>query len=358
MNTIDIPKGWDQVAERIKQDTKLCVVVGKIDSGKSTLCKYLVHTWTASGIRVGYVDSDLGQSTLGVPATVGLKIFNTPPHESDYANPAHMHFVGNTAPEGFLLQMLHAVKTMADKSRQEGSKITLVDTTGFIDGPVARILKLHKIEMLRPQWILALQAEDEMEHLLSGYEKMGWQVMRLGCSKRVISRSQTERQKYRSEKYKAYFRGAKIVECSMHKVVFPACIIGTGQRIHPPELPRDAGIQGMNHLYVEKCGNELLIMADRMDTSMPFYKLKGYFGVTSVVFIERHGLKDLLVGLNDNDNNTMGLGTINDFDPFAGKLTLFTPVYDFHMVATIRLGVLKLERGEKEYGKTRVIQYV
>lgn len=358
MNTIDIPKEWDQVAERIKQDTKLCVVIGKIDSGKSTLCKYLIHTWTVSGVRVGYVDSDLGQSTVGLPATVGLKIFNTPPHQSDYANPAHMHFVGNTAPEGFLVQALHAVKTMADKSRQEGSQITLVDTTGFIDGPVARILKLHKIEMLRPQWILALQAEDEMEHLLGGYEKMGWQVVRLGCSKRVISRSQTERQKYRSEKYKAYFRGAKIIECSMHKVVFPSCIIGTGQRIHPPELPGEAWIQGMNHLYVEKCGNELLIMADRIDTSIPFYKLKGYFGVTSVVFIERHGLKDLLVGLNDKDHNTVGLGTINDLDPFAGKLTLFTPVPDFHMVSTIRLGVLKVERGEREYAKTRVIQYM
>jgi polynucleotide 5'-hydroxyl-kinase GRC3/NOL9 len=289
---------------------------------------------------------------------VSLKIFNTPPHQSDYANPAHMHFVGNTAPEGFLVQVLHAVKTMADKSRQEGSQITLVDTTGFIDGPVARILKLHKIEMLRPQCILALQAEDEMEHLLGGYEKMGWQVIRLECSKRTIRRSQTERQKYRNEKYKAYFRWAKSVECSMHKVVFPACIIGTGQRIHPPELPGKAWIQGVNHMYVEKCGNEILVMADRMDASIPFYKLKGYFGVTSVVFIERHGLKDLLVGLNDKDHNTVGLGTINDLDPFAGKLTLFTPVPDFHMVSTIQLGVLKVERGEREYAKTRVIQYV
>src|SRR5574337_695193 len=260
MNTIDVPREWEQAAEQIKQDTKICIVIGKIDSGKSTLCKYVIHTWTTSGIRVGYVDSDLGQSTLGLPTSASLKIFNTPPHQSDYANPLHLHFVGNTAPEGFLLQTLHAVKMMVDKSHQQGSKITLVDTTGFIDGPVARILKLHKIEMLRPEWILALQARDEMEHLLRGYEKMGLQVIRLACSKEVVTRSQTERQKYRSEKYKAYFKLAKIVECSIHKVVFPSCIIGTGQRIHPQELPKEACIHGMNHLYMEKCGSELLIM--------------------------------------------------------------------------------------------------
>src|SRR5574337_447384 len=137
MNHIDIPGEWELVAEQIKQDAKTCIVIGKIDSGKSTLCKYLIHTWTASRIRVGYVDSDLGQSTLGTPTTVCLKIFNTPPHQSDYANPSHLHFVGNTAPEGFLVQTLHAVKMMVDKSLQQGSEITLVDTTGFIDGPVA-----------------------------------------------------------------------------------------------------------------------------------------------------------------------------------------------------------------------------
>lgn len=247
---------------------------------------------------------------------------------------------------------------MVDKSRQQGAQITLVDTTGFIVGPVARVLKLHKIEMLRPQWILALQAKDEMEHLLKGYEKMGWQVIRLVCSKHVVTRSQAERQRYRSEKYKAYFKLAKIADCPIHKVVFPSCILGAGQRIHPTELPREYCIHGMNHLYLEKCGNELLIMADHMDASIPVYKLKDYFGVASVVFIERHALKDVLVGLNDKDNITLGLGTIIDLDPFAGKLTLFTTVHNIHKVATIRLGALKVDRGGYEYGRTRVIQYL
>ncbi|GAN33565.1 MAG: hypothetical protein DYG83_09465 [Candidatus Brocadia sp. AMX2] len=358
MDTIDIRKEWEQAAKRIKQDAKVCIVLGKTDSGKSTLCKYLIHTWAASGTRVGYVDSDLGQSTLGPPTTVSLKIFNTPPHQNNSANPLYLHFVGNTAPEGFLLQTLHAIKTMVDKSQQQGSHITLVDTTGFIDGPVARILKLHKIEMLRPQRILALQAEDEMEHLLRGYEKMGWQVMRLVCSKHVVTRSQAERQRYRSEKYKAYFKSAKIVDCPIHKVAFPSCIIGTGQRIQPAELPKEACIHGMNHLYMEKCGTELLIMPDHMDVSIPVYKLKGYFGASSVVLIERQQLKDLLVGLNDENNTTLGLGTVTDLDPFAGKITLFTPVSNISKIATIRLGALKIERGEREYGRTQIIQYL
>ncbi|TVM03831.1 MAG: hypothetical protein CV087_02905 [Candidatus Brocadia sp. WS118] len=357
MNTIDVPKEWHQTAEKLKHGTNVGIIIGKIDSGKSVLCKYLARAWTASRIRVGYVDSDLGQSTIGFPTTVSLKIFDAPPQCRNDSNPSHFQFVGNTAPEGFLLQTLHAVKMMTDKSRQQGAEITLIDTSGFIDGPVARILKLHKIEMLRPQWILALQAKDEIEHLLKGYEKMGWQIIRLACSKHVVTRSQAERQRYRNEKYKAYFKQARITDCSVHKVVFPSCVLGTGERIDPSALPKEICMHGMNRPYLEKCGNELLIIADDVGASIPVSQLKESFDVGLVVLIEKPGLKDLLVGLNDEYNNTLGLATVIDLDPFAGKLTLFTPVQDIHKVATIRLGTVKVERDGGEYGRARVIQY-
>lgn len=357
MKGISIPKEWEFVTDKIKQDLNTGIVIGKIDSGKSTLCKYLIHKWTALRIRVGYVDSDIGQSTLGPPTSVSLKLFSSPPSLNDYSNPTDMHFVGNTSPEGFLLQTLRAVKTMVDKSHQRRAEITLVDTTGFIEGPVARILKLHKIEMLRPEWIIALQTENEMEHLLMGYEKMGWQVIRLACSKQVITRSQAERQKYRNEKFKAYFKSAKTVNCSIHNVVFPSCILGTGHRIPPAELPKGIFVHGMNYLYVEKCGSELLIIADRMDASIPLHKLKKYFNVTLIMFVERLQIKDLLVGLNDRDNNTLGLGIIVDLDPSSGNLTLFTPVQDIRKVSTIHLGSVKVGQGRKECGKIKPIHY-
>ena len=362
MNTVDIPREWEHAADLIKQDAKTCgvtcIVTGKNDSGKSTFCKYLVHTWTASKIRVGYVDSDVGQSTIGPPTTVGLKIFNTPSNQHDYSNLFDLHFVGNTSPEGFLLQTLHAVKRMVDKSHQQGSQITLVDTTGFIDGPVARIFKRCKIEMLRPQWIVALQAGDEMEHLLRGYEKMGWRVIRLSCSKQVSTRSQAERQKYRNERYKAYFKSAKVINCPIHKVVFPSCILGTGQRINPLTLPKETYMSDTKYLYIEKCGSELLIVIDRLVESVPFYKTKEYFSVTSIACIERFEIKDLLVGLNDKDGNTLGLGTIIDLDPLNDNLTLFTPVQDIHKVTAIYLGNIKVEQGEEERGKIRAIRYL
>lgn len=357
MDNICISREWELVADRIKQDTKTCIVIGSINSGKSTFCKFLIHKWTASKICVGYIDSDLGQSTLGLPATVSTKVFRDPPHPADYSYPTSLHFVGNTSPEGFLLQTLHALRIMVDTCYQQGSEVALIDTTGFIDGPVARILKLHKIEMFKPQWIIALQAQGEIEHLLRGYEKMGWRIIRLASSKHVVTRSQTERQKYRSEKYRAYFKQARIIHCPVTKLVFPSCILGTGQRIYPAGLPKEILANISDCWYMEKSGTELLIVADHVDTMIPVAKLKRFLGITTVAYINRLELKDLLVGLNDKDCNTLGLGTVIDLDPATDKLTLFTPVQDVHKIVTIQLGVLKIERGENETGKIRAIHY-
>ncbi|MCF6159291.1 MAG: hypothetical protein E3K32_12165 [wastewater metagenome] len=356
MDKIYIPGEWKSVADQIKSDTKICIIIGKNDSGKSTFCKFLVHYWTSSRIRVGYVDSDLGQSTIGLPTTVSVKVFNAPPRSVNHFDFTALHFVGNTSPVGFLLQTLNATRLMVDKSYQHNAGITLVDTTGFIEGPVARTLKFHKIEMLRPQRIIALQADNEAEHLLKGYEKMGWRVTRLIRSKYVVAKSYSERQDYRAQKYKAYFKAARVKQCPLDNVVFPACILGTGKRVYSDELPEEFYTKTIS--YMEKCGSELLVVADRFDTSVPFCKLKKMFGVTSIVWISRSDLRNLLVGLNDKDNSTLGLGIITDLDPISKKLALFTPVQDIHEIATVHLGGLKIEKGERENGKIRVIQYV
>ena len=109
---------------------------------------------------------------------------------------------------------------------------------------------------------------------------------------------------------------------------------------------------------MEKCGSDLLIVVNRLEESIPFYKLKGYLNVASLAYMERLELKNLLVGLNDMDGNTLGLGTVIDLDLLDDKLTLFTPVQDINKGTTLYLGNIKVEQGEKECGKIRAVRYL
>jgi len=73
---IRIGEGWDDlVAGILRSDAPERVyVVGATDSGKTTLCRYLVDE-AAARTRTAYVDCDTGQSRLGPPTTEGMALY-------------------------------------------------------------------------------------------------------------------------------------------------------------------------------------------------------------------------------------------------------------------------------------------
>jgi len=50
------------------------MVIGASDTGKSTLARYLFQELCRAGLRVAYLDGDVGQSTLGLPTTMTVAL--------------------------------------------------------------------------------------------------------------------------------------------------------------------------------------------------------------------------------------------------------------------------------------------
>src|SRR5919197_322767 len=73
-------------------------VVGGVDSGKTTFARRLALAALESGQSVALVDADLGQSTIGPPGTVGLKLVTGREDLEEGAPPDAMAFVGAISP--------------------------------------------------------------------------------------------------------------------------------------------------------------------------------------------------------------------------------------------------------------------
>ncbi len=186
------------------------VLIGGMDSGKSTLARRIASSAVGEGLTVGILDADVGQSTVGPPTTVGLRLCRS---EADLVPEAlsradHLAFVGSISPQGHLLPLVTGTRMLLDRARQNGADLVVVDTTGLVSGVYAQLLKFHKIGVLQPDLVVGLARGEELEPLLGVIQRFyATEVVTLGIHPEVVPTSVEQRASNREDSMRAYFAG-------------------------------------------------------------------------------------------------------------------------------------------------------
>jgi polynucleotide 5'-kinase involved in rRNA processing len=138
------------------------MLIGGLDTGKTTVALDAVRHALASGHRPVLVDADIGISTVGPPACVGMRVFETEKDLEAIDQPDGLHFVGAMSSARLVLQQVVATAVMVEQARNRGDVI-IIDTTAVAAGVSGETLKYHKAELCRPDRVIALQRGEEME---------------------------------------------------------------------------------------------------------------------------------------------------------------------------------------------------
>ncbi len=290
---IIIPKEWYTILSVLEKEKGIAIILGATDTGKTTLAKFLITHLCKQGLKVGLVDSDIGQSFLGPPTTIGFSVFKPDPEWEILLSTPEIFFVGSTTPEGHFPIHLKGVKRMVEKASSCGSDIVLVDTTGFVLGESGKELKRRKIDLLSPQFILALQRSDEIETILEAYqENPSIKIFRLPVSDQVRPRSSEERRAYRTNKFQDYFKKASIQEFSLEGIQIEGKVLDP----YGEPIPLDWAL-----------------------------KVSG-----------------LLIGLKNRNDETLGLGIIKNYSGEKKTIRILTPLSDLSAVITLQLSSQKV----------------
>lgn len=203
---------WEGLYEELAGTRGTALIMGVTDAGKSTLARYLIKKFITEGIRSSLVDSDIGQSSLGLPGTVSMKIFLD---EKDFEEFGfeRMSFLGTVNPALSLSGVIHATEVMTCHCREK-TDIILVDTTGLVTGNIGRALKTGKIKAVHPEAVIAVQKKDELEHILSLIDDR--RIIRIRSSSDAKARNRATRFRYRNSKLSEYFAGPAISEFALH----------------------------------------------------------------------------------------------------------------------------------------------
>lgn len=191
--------------------------LGKTDVGKSTLAKYLLGELLSGGERACFVDADIGQSALGVPGTVSMRIFEVPEDLENF-KPERILFIGTVNPAKKFRMMIEATKKLVDATSAGGVSTILVDTTGLVLGPIGRALKLAKTRVVSPHNIVAIQRAQELEHILCLIKEA--RIYRLEASPLARDKSRAARIRYREDRFREYFKDSGTLRFHADKVEF------------------------------------------------------------------------------------------------------------------------------------------
>jgi len=271
-DTYQVNQHWEKLESRIVKPQQVVLVIGATDVGKSTFCRFLVDSAVDRGLKTVFVDTDVGQSQIGPPTTIGMKSFDPESSPVQFNRIAdQLYFVGDLSPHRHSLEVLTGTRLMVDHARETEADFIIIDTSGYIHNAPAVILKRHKIELTRPNHVVCIGRSNELEQITACYRQQDWlDIHYLLPHRNVRSKSSKARSRYRKTQFEAYFGAA----CE------PKLAVESGAACEPKLAVRSGAICGFPKLAVrsgEACEfpEPVLQKSKNSIQSLPFEQIRG-----------------------------------------------------------------------------------
>ncbi len=281
---ITVPEEWKEILRFLGERRRgMVYVVGAADRGKTTFCRWLTSK-LAKISMTGFLDCDIGQSTLGPPATVGLALYSG---TVDVPKATYFRFVGAVTPSGHMVQELVGALRLKEKAKEEGALYLVADSPGWVVEPAAQEFHVRMIDLLQPDVIVGFEKGPELEGILVNFRRHPRiSIFECATPAEVVERKREWRRLYRFQRFSEYFSGA---------------------------VPHARFLSGL-----------------------------GIHGRIPESFCEDEW-RDLLIALCDPEMMVIALGLVDRLDLVTGTLSFRAPPHDAHKVASVHVGSLQVD---------------
>ncbi len=205
-----IPPSWVESLEVLMSFQKkpvIAIVMGKVDSGKTSFCTHLINKLANAKQKVAIMDGDLGQSDIGPPCTVAYAFIAKPLTELYELKAENAFFVGATSPSEALSKTIEGLALMKAEILERTVDFVVVNSDGWVEGEEAVKYKSQLAEMLEPDLVLCIQQKNELEPLLAALK---FRKIVVDSSSVAKQRSREKRRNLREMSYAKYLTDAKV----------------------------------------------------------------------------------------------------------------------------------------------------
>lgn len=328
---------WKRLSDEIVKSDQCVLVLGASDAGKTTFCQYLIDTVGDKSIKSALVDSDIGQSRIGPPTTIGMKLFqscNEPAKISLNANVIDqnesadnnlsrssdqsvdaLYFVGSISPIRNLLPVLTGTRLMVDAAKDAGAEFIVIDTTGFVHEHAAVMLKQQKIDLIRPDHVVCIGRSREMEKIVASYKDINWlKIHHIQPHKLTREKNSQLRRSYRQNQFHKYFKNSSVQKTPFDQFRGARTPFFKGRIANQKELENLSQITDEEILFAEWGHREVALIVGRRLLPITIEKLRDYLSLSFISDQTLSYFEHRIVGLVDEKGDTIGIGIIESVD--------------------------------------------
>jgi polynucleotide 5'-hydroxyl-kinase GRC3/NOL9 len=290
-----IPQSWVTAYETLREIQKkptVALVVGGVDSGKTSFCTYLINRLVGEKRRVAVLDEDLGQSDVGPPCTVAYAYVAKPVTDLFNLKPANAFFVGSNSPSKAVDRTIEGATFLkAEILAEATADFLIVNTDGWAGTEEAVQFKTRLTAALGPDVVFCLQVEEVPSFCASlGDALAEFRQERAESPVAVLERNREKRRDLRELGYAKYLENGRVK------------------------------VYALNHLTVEGKENNALIWKRRAE--------------------------NLLVGLYNLKKKFLGIGILREVDYTRKAIKVFTAVEE--KPAVVFFGKMRLDENWHE----------
>jgi polynucleotide 5'-hydroxyl-kinase GRC3/NOL9 len=345
-----IPPSWNSAYEELaKLDTKpaAAIVLGTVDSGKTSFCTYLINNLLREKRKVAVLDGDLGQSDIGPPCTVAYAFVTKPVTDLFNLELKNAFFVGATSPSAAVNKVIEGLAILKREIIEGNPDFVVINTDGWVEGEDAVNYKVRLVEELNPDLIFCIQQKDELTPLLNA----------LGTFKKVVvdspvairQRSREKRKSLRELGYIKYLKNAKVQSFPINWLkIEDDWLLGLGRASGNIRYARKIyELLGTKPLHFAELPDKICIIIGRSRwVDGDNIKRIEEFAKKKVVVTRKGEEAGLLTALYDQKRKFLGIGILHEVDFARKTLKIYTPVSE--KVSAVAFGRVKLDKNMRE----------
>jgi polynucleotide 5'-hydroxyl-kinase GRC3/NOL9 len=345
-----VPPSWKESCEEFTNlQTKpvTAMVLGAVDSGKTSFCTYLVNEALGEKRKVAVLDGDLGQSDIGPPSTVSYAFVTRPITDLFSLRAKNAFFIGETSPSKVMDKVITALVSLKKEVLANNAEFVVMNTDGWVDGECAVNYKIHLAEELTPDVIFFIQQKDELAPLIKGLEKFKGVVVESPSA--IRQRDIEKRRSLRELGYIKYLGNSKVQSLSLSWLkiegneLFDIC----KTRMNARQASNIYGLLGMKPLQLSELSDRVcVIIGRRRWISVENIKKVEEYTKKKVVVTRKGEEEGLLAGMYNSNRKFLGVGVLQEIDYLRKTVNISTPVSEDICVLT--LGKIRLDKNMKE----------